>query len=85
MRTNNSVNMTYYHYAVLTTINNITTKKYYHTRYDIMDVYKISDTVIRNYLNKSNYKSRKINDDIKIIKDTRLAYDMIPIINNIIV
>ena len=85
MRTNNSVNMTYYHYAVLTTINNITTKKYYHTRYDIMDAYKISDFVIRNYLNNSNYKSRKITDDIQIIKDTRLSYDIIPINNNIII
>tara|TARA_B110000285_G_C14953858_1_gene528164 strand:- start:72 stop:329 length:258 start_codon:yes stop_codon:yes gene_type:complete len=85
MRTSKASNTSYYHYAVLTTINNITTKKYYHTRNDIMETYKISDSIIRNYLNKSNYKSRKINDDIKIIKDTRLAYDMVPIINNIIV
>lgn len=85
MRTTNSVNLSYYHYAVLTTNNNITTKKYYHTRYDIMDAYKISDFVIRNYLNDTNYKSRKINDDIQIIKDTRLAYNLVPITNNIVI
>ena len=78
MRKSNSKNKTNYHYTVIDLDED--RKEFFFTRFDIMDKYSISDYVIRKYLLLQNYHSRKINNKIKIIKETRKAFLEVPVL-----
>jgi len=80
MRKANCKNKSYYHYTVITYIEGEELKKYYFTRQDIINDYFISDFVIRKYLTIPNYKSRQIQENIKIIKEKRPAYRLVQIV-----